>query len=385
MTRRLFDEDAYLSHFCATVLSCTPDSERFAVLLDATAFFPEMGGQTADGGTLGGVNVLDVRERDGDIIHYTAAPLAVGSRVEGIIEFDTRFEKMQCHTAEHIVSGIIHTLYGYDNVGFHLGRECVTFDTSAPLTREQLCEVERLANEAVYRNLAVTATYPDPQTLGTLSYRAKLDLTENVRIVTIGDVDACACCAPHVRSTGEIGHIRLYEFEKHKSGVRIRLLAGRRALVEDQRTFLENYRVATALSVKQHETADAVDHLCTELAHTRYLLRESEIRRLSERAATVTPTSENMTFDLGDAPVDAVRAFSNELAPRIKGILALLYGSEGDKKIILSSDTVDLRAVLPALREALALRGGGSPRMVQGSVGVDVKTVDCYFTSHSFL
>ncbi len=385
MTRRLFDEDAYLSRFFATVRSCVCEDDRFAVILDATGFFPEMGGQTADTGTLGGANVFDVREKDGEINHYTDAPLAVGSRVEGIIEFDTRFEKMQCHTAEHIVSGIIHTLYGYDNVGFHLGRECVTFDTSAPLTREQLSEVERLANEAVYRNLPVTATYPDSETLQSLSYRAKLDLTENVRIVTIGDVDACACCAPHVHSTGEIGHIRLYEFEKHKAGVRIRLLAGRRALVEDQRTFLENYHVATALSVKQNETADAVDRLCAELAHTRYLLRESEIRRLRERAATITPTSENMTFDLGDASVDAVRAFSNELTPRISGILALLYGEEGSKKIILSSDTVDLRAALPTLREALDLRGGGSPHMVQGSVGVDVKTVDCYFTSHSFL
>ena len=385
MTVKLFDTNAYLSVFCATVLSCVPDGDRFAVRLDATAFFPEMGGQTADNGTLGAARVLDVREVEGDIVHYTDAPLAVGSRVEGNIEFSERFEKMQCHTAEHIVSGIIHALYGYDNVGFHLGRESVTFDVSAPLSREQLLVVERMANEAVYRNLPVTATYPDPSVLPTLTYRAKLDLTEGVRIVTIGDVDACACCAPHVAHTGEIGHIRLYELERHKGGVRIRLLAGRRALAEDQRTFLENYRVATSLSVKQHETADAVEKLKGELSHTAYLLRESEIRRLRERAESIEVTTENMVFDLSDAPVDAVRAFSNTLTPRVRGVLALLYGEKGDKKIILSSDSVDLGLLLPTLRAALSLRGGGSPRMVQGSVLASTHEVTRYFAENSFL
>ena len=385
MTLRLFDTDAYLSAFSATVLRCEPEGDRFAVVLEATAFFPEMGGQTADNGTLGGARVLDVREAAGEIIHYTDRPLPVGSRVEGAIEFAERFEKMQCHTAEHIVSGIIHTLYGYDNVGFHLGRDSVTFDVSAPLSRDQLWEVERLANEAVYRNLPVTATYPDPLTLPTLTYRAKLDLTEGVRIVTIGDVDVCACCAPHVSHTGEIGHIRLYEFEKHKEGVRIRLLAGRRALLEDRRTFLENYRVATSLSVKQHETAETVEKLRSELAHTAYLLRESEMRRLRERAESITPTARNMVFDLADAPVDAVRAFSNALTPRVEGVLVLLYGEGEAKKVILSSDTVDLRAALPTLRDALSLRGGGSARMVQGSVGATLDAIERYFAANSLL
>lgn len=385
MTIKLYDTDAYLDRFYATVLSCERLGERFAATLDATAFFPEEGGQSADGGTLDGVSVLDVQIEGDAIVHYLDAPLTVGSRVLGVLDFPPRLEKMRIHTAEHIVSGIIHSLWGYENVGFHLGDAIVTLDVSAPLDREQIALVERLANDAVRRNLPVRCEYPSPERLSAMTYRAKLDLRDNVRIVTIGDVDACACCAPHVSRTGEIGHIRLYEFERLRGGVRIRMSAGARALAEDARTFLENYRVATALSVKQSETSDAVAKLQKEVAHLRYLLRESEIARLTERAEVFVPTEENPVVALYDTPIDAVRAFANTVTPRTKGVLALLFGDESEPKLLLSSCTVDLKASLPTLRDALALRGGGTPAMVQGSVGVDETAVRSFFLSHSLL
>ena len=385
MTIKLYDTDAYLDRFSATVLSCERVGERFATVLDATAFFPEEGGQSADGGTLGDARVLDVQIEGDAIVHYLDAPLTVGECVLGVLDFPPRLEKMQIHTAEHIVSGIIHSLWAYENVGFHLGSEIVTLDVSAPLGRDEIALVERLANDAVRRNLPVTCEYPSPERLATMTYRAKLDLRENVRVVTIGDVDACACCAPHVRRTGEIGHIRLYEFERLRGGVRIRMSAGTRALAEDQRIFLENYRVATALSVKQCETSEAVAKLQKEIAHLRYLLRESEIARMTERAEAFAPTEENPVVALYGIPIEAVRAFANTATPRTRGVLALLFGEEAEPKLLLSSATVDLKAALPLLRDSLALRGGGTPSMVQGSVGVGEDTLRAFFLTRSFL
>ena len=206
MTVKLYDSDSHLYTFQATVLRCDPDGSRFAVELDRTAFFPEGGGQYADTGKIGEASVLDVQETDNAILHFTDRALPVGAVVTGTLDSEKRFVRMQNHSGEHIVSGIIHRLYGLDNVGFHLGDGDMTVDYNGNLTRSDLDRVEAMANEAVARNIPITAEYPDARTLETLSYRSKLDLTENVRIVTIGDIDCCACCAPHVSRTGAHPH-----------------------------------------------------------------------------------------------------------------------------------------------------------------------------------
>ena len=231
MTTRLFDADSHLRSFTACVLACTENDGKYEVELDATAFFPEGGGQCGDRGTLGGVNVLDTVERGGTILHICAGPLPAGSEVRGEVDAELRFSNMQTHSGEHIVSGIVHRLFGYDNVGFHLDG-AATLDFSGELTAEDIARVELLANEAVWKNLPVTARYPSPDELAGLEYRSKLDLTENVRIVTIEGVDVCACCAPHVSRTGEIGLIKITDFMRHRGGVRLTMLAGRRAFLD---------------------------------------------------------------------------------------------------------------------------------------------------------
>ena len=220
MTEKLYNQNAYLRAFSARVLSVSEGKGGHLVETDATAFFPEGGGQGADRGTLGGFNVLDVQEREGRIFHLLSGAPNVGDVVSGEVDFALRFERMQCHTGEHIVSGILHRLCGAENVGFHLG-DIVTLDIDVVVDRATLDRAEDLANEAVFRNIPVEISYPAPEALASMTYRAKLDLTENVRIVTIGDVDACACCAPHVAYTGEIGLIKILEFEKHRGGTRI--------------------------------------------------------------------------------------------------------------------------------------------------------------------
>ena len=235
-TARLFDADSHLFVFDATVLSCEPlAGGEYAVILDKTAFFPEGGGQDADRGTLGGVLVRDVQvSADGVICHTLPAPLSPGAVVRGEVDAAVRLERMQCHSGEHLVSGAVYAQYGFHNVGFHLGDEDVTLDFDGVLTREQLNGIEDTVNRYIRACLPVLAFYPAPEELATLQYRAKLALTENVRIVEIGDgdllCDRCACCAPHVRNTGEIGLIKLLDCIHYCSSSQI---AGNRNYIKE--------------------------------------------------------------------------------------------------------------------------------------------------------
>ena len=208
-TRRLYYEDSHQREFDGEVLACETEGEAFQVLLDQTAFFPEGGGQYADTGALNGVRVLDVKDRKGMIWHKTEGPLEPGTRVHGIIDWEQRFDRMQQHTGEHIVSGLVHQRFGYDNVGFHLGEDYCTMDFSGPITREELKEIEREANRAVFADLPVTVFYPSKEELEDLEYRSKIEIQGQVRLVSIPGYDLCACCAPHMAHTGEIGLIKL--------------------------------------------------------------------------------------------------------------------------------------------------------------------------------
>ena len=237
-TQRLYDGDSYCRSFEATVVDCRPAQQGYLIALDRTCFFPEGGGQYGDRGTLrpltGGapVSIRHTHEADGALWHEADTPLDPGTPVAGELDWPLRFARMQCHSGEHIASGLFHTLHGLDNVGFHLGDEEMTIDLSGPVTWAEVQEVERRANAVVARDLPVEVCYPDPAQLAGMEYRSKLDLTEHVRIVTIPGVDRCACCAPHVRRTGEVGLIHFLSMQNWKGGVRLRLLCGSRA-VED--------------------------------------------------------------------------------------------------------------------------------------------------------
>lgn len=379
-TEKLYDISAYLCEFEAIVLSCAPNGDgTFSVILNRTAFFPNEGGQKSDHGTLAGVEVLDVNLKDGIITHTTSAPLGVGNTVIGKIDFEERFEKMQCHTAEHIVCGLVHSHYGFENVGFHLSDFDVIFDFDGVLNREQLDFIEDLANRAVTDNLPVTAFYPTPDELAEMTYRAKLDLKEGVRIVKIGDVDTCACCAPHVKTTGEIGQIRILEFEKHRGGTRIRLLAGRRALIENRRVYRENYAVACALSVTQYETYSAVKKLEGEISNLKYKLSEQIKREMSLRAEMFSPTKKHPILVFSDTDMDALRAFANQATEKCEGILVLVLGDSESRKVLLSSKNVALRSILPLLKEKLSFRGGGSDVMMTGSTVATTMEIEEFF------
>ena len=255
---RLYDRSSYEKEFTAVVTGCRETKERFAVTLDRTAFFPEGGGQPFDTGTLGNVTVLDVQEIGGEVIHYTDGPLEVGSRVRGVLDWERRFSHMQAHSGEHIITGCIHNRFGYDNVGFHMGKEEITIDFNGVMTEEELDQIEREANRVVFANLPIEVTVPDEETLKHMEYRSKKELSGQVRITVIPGVDVCACCGTHVGRTGEVGIIKVLGMIHYKGGVRISLLCGRRALEHCVKRQKQAAELSALLAAKQDEVVDTL-------------------------------------------------------------------------------------------------------------------------------
>lgn len=368
MTEKLFYQDSHRSTFTAIVQEVRPSGNGYEIILDRTAFFPEGGGQSSDTGSLGGVSVSDVQEIDGKIIHYTDGPLVEGTEVEGCIDWTERFSKMQQHTGEHIVSGLIHKIYGYHNVGFHLGTDSVTLDFNGVVPKEKLHEIEQLANEAVAKNLPVQVLYPTDEELSKISYRSKIEIEGQVRIVVIDGYDVCACCAPHVKQTGEIGLIKLVGMQNYKGGVRISMLCGFRALEDYYQKEKNNREIAVMLSAKEYETAVEVERLQEELAMKKAKIAELERKFLEQKVETLDISGEIVCLFEETDPV-MTRELVNLLLKKGAKMAAVFSGNEREGyRYVLGSRSLDVRKNGKLLNEAFHGRGGGKPEMVQGTV-----------------
>ena len=368
MTEKLFYQDSHRSTFTAIVQEVRPSGNGYEIILDRTAFFPEGGGQSSDTGSLGGVSVSDVQEIDGKIIHYTDGPLVEGTEVEGCIDWTERFSKMQQHTGEHIVSGLIHKIYGYHNVGFHLGTDSVTLDFNGVVPKEKLHEIEQLANEAVAKNLPVQVLYPTDEELSKISYRSKIEIEGQVRIVVIDGYDVCACCAPHVKQTGEIGLIKLVGMQNYKGGVRISMLCGFRALEDYYQKEKNNREIAVMLSAKEYETAVEVERLQEELAMKKAKIAELERKFLEQKVETLDVSDEIVCLFEETDPV-MTREMVNLLLKKGAKMAAVFSGNEREGyRYVLGSRSLDVRENGKLLNEAFHGRGGGKPEMVQGTV-----------------
>lgn len=310
----------------------------------------------------------DVQEIDGKIIHYTDGPLVEGTEVEGCIDWTERFSKMQQHTGEHIVSGLIHKIYGYHNVGFHLGTDSVTLDFNGVVPKEKLHEIEQLANEAVAKNLPVQVLYPTDEELSKISYRSKIEIEGQVRIVVIDGYDVCACCAPHVKQTGEIGLIKLVGMQNYKGGVRISMLCGFRALEDYYQKEKNNREIAVMLSAKEYETAVEVERLQEELAMKKAKIAELEQKFLEQKVETLDVSGEIVCLFEETDPV-MTRELVNLLLKKGAKMAAVFSGNEREGyRYVLGSRSLDVRKNGKLLNEAFHGRGGGKPEMVQGTV-----------------
>lgn len=380
MTEKLYDRDSHLRTFTATVQRCEAAERGFRVFLDRTAFFPEGGGQPADTGTLGNAAVWDVQEEAGEIAHYTDRALEPGTQVCGEIDWPQRFRRMQGHSGEHIISGIVHRDYGYDNVGFHLGDHEITMDYNGELTWEQLMEIERLANEAVWRNVPIRAEYPAPESLAAMEYRSKLDLKENVRIVTVEGYDVCACCAPHVSFTGEIGAIKIVDSMRHRGGVRLTILCGSDAQVDYRRKHDQIAAISAMLSARQSDVVPAVERLQDEISALKQAVTDLNRKCNEQRLRTLPETEGNLCIvDVFDEPV-AMRELVNAGMERAGGVCAAFSGTdETGYRYIIGSLHVDLRTCAKEINTALSGKGGGKPTMIQGACTAPRAVIEAFF------
>ncbi len=379
MTEKLFYKDSYTREFQARVLSCTECKGSYQAVLTRTAFFPEGGGQSADTGffyTEDGreIPVTDVQEKDGIVFHYITSPVKAGEKIKGKLDFEERFSKMQQHTGEHIISGLVNRHFGYHNVGFHLGTEEVTMDYDGILTQEDLEQIEMEANQAVAENIPVVVLYPSEEELKNITYRSKIEIEGQVRIVQIPGYDSCACCAPHVKETGSIGLIKIVGAIHYKGGMRVSMLCGFRALSDYRMKERNVVKISNLLSAKQEDTAQAVERLGQEVNRQKEKIKNLQQRYVElclEEAGNQAKTDPGKSILLFVEELDtaARRNFVNAAMDMTEGYAGVFVGNDEEGyQYVLGSRSRDIQDAGKKLNARFQGKGGGRPPMIQGSL-----------------
>ena len=378
-TRKLYYEDSHLRRFTATVLSCVDIGKGFEIILDATAFYPEGGGQAADTGKLGDVTVIDTRERGETVVHLCSGPLEVGTQVEGIIDYHLRFSRMQQHSGEHIVSGILYRRYGWQNRGFHMGTDIITVDTEGVVPAADLPSIEAEANAIVWANLPVKTWYPDPEELKTIPYRSKKELTGPVRIVEFPGADICACCGTHVQATGEIGLVKLISSVNFRTGSRIEMAFGEQAMRLLNTSYDQNRLVSQAFSAQFHETGAAAKRMNDALSQLKYRIVGLERQIFAATAEKYAGTGDVLHFEEA-MDTTALRELADTIGETCGGAACVFSGNdERGYAFCLVAREGDLRPLGKDMTKALNGRGGGKPNFQQGRVQASREQIEAFF------
>ncbi len=375
--RKLYYEDSHLTAFSATVENILENEKGFWVSLDATAFYPEGGGQPSDRGALADAKVLDVQETDGIVWHLVDKPLSVGRKVDGKIDWQRRFDLMQQHTGEHIVSGIANRLYGCHNVGFHMGEDVITIDFDVVIPEAGLQEIERLANQAIYENLPVKCSVPSEEELPTIPYRTKKALPYPVRLVEIPGIDTCACCGVHNKTTGEIGIIKLLSCVKFHQGVRIEMVCGKRAYDLLAQVYDQNRQVCQAFSAKMLETGAAAQRMNEALAAEKFRSSNLEKQWMDTLAKSYVNCGDVVYFT-EQLPA---RPLAEKIAQISGGLAAVFQGTDtqGYTFALISKET-DVAELGREITRKLSGKGGGKAGFFQGSISADRKAITAFFS-----
>ena len=377
-TVKLYYENAYTQDFTAVVQSCEAVKNGFAVTLDRTAFYPEGGGQPADHGTLGEARVLDVHEKDGVVTHLCDRALSVGAEVSGRIDWARRFDHMQQHSGEHIISGLLCSTFHCDNVGFHMGADVVTIDYNAPITWEQALEVERRANAYIWADHPIPIWYPSAEELAALPYRSKKELTGAVRITEFPGADRCACCGTHVTSSGQVGLLKLLSCQKFRDGVRLELLCGQRALDCLAAGWEQARQIGQALSVKPQSAFAAVSRLQEELLSLKEKAARLEEADFAHTAAQYRGAG-SVLHIAEPLDGDGARRLCDAIAKAAGGRCAVFAGRDGDYRYAVIENGGDLRQFIKDMNTALHGRGGGRDGFAQGSAACTAEELRAFF------
>ena len=380
MTEKLYDLNSNLKEFSAVVLQSYQEGDTILTVLDKTAFFPEAGGQPSDRGFIENAKVLDVRIENDVIYHITDKLLNKGDKVNCKIDWLRRFDFMQQHSGEHIISGVAHTLYGCENVGFHLSEDIVTLDFDIPLKADQLEIIEQKANEVVFSNAEFKAYYPDKTALATLNYRSKKELVGDIRIVEIENTDMCACCAPHVKSAGQIGIIKLLSAESLRGGVRIEIKCGSRAIKDYRQKHISVQKISSLLCVKAEEVASAVAKNLDEIKNLKYALSGYKRSIIEKKVAELKYSgSVSATFEEG-LEIKDLQYFADRLFNTYGGTRGVFSGSENGFNFCICGDST-LDDFFNKFKEKFAVRGGGRNGMVQGSTVAEKEEIEQFFNT----
>ena len=396
MTIKLYDTKPYDTNFQGKVIDIIKEGKKTAIILDQSLFFPEEGGQSPDKGVISiqdkSVEVVDVQIKDEVIYHYVKGNIDFiekGSEITGEIDFSHRFSNMQQHSGEHIFSGLAKRHFGCVNVGFHLSDSEVTFDYDKPLSKEEIEFLEKEVNKVIYENRKITAFYPSKEELLKLDYRSKKEIENDVRLVEIEGIDLCACCAPHVRRTGEIGICKVVNYINYKGGVRISILCGNRALELFREIHNTTKEISKLLSAKRENLAIEVGRINDSLHDVEYRLVEMEKRNLDLILSQITDAGNQKTLDnniINDKAVvlkldgfsnnslrDAVNKLKEKYQSRLIGTISK---TQKGYFFIFGSNFIDCNLVAKSLRERFGAKGGGSSDMIQGNLSSDLSEED---------
>ena len=354
-TIKLYDRDAYAIEFEADIISCEPnkaDDKQFDIILNQTLFFPEEGGQSPDMGILGGYKVVDVQIKNGVITH--TVDISAGDC---------------CEAEKETGKQITGNEFEPENVGFHLSDSVVTMDFSGVISPEDIAEVEHEVNVAISKNIPIEVTYPSRDELAQLEYRSKIEIEGQVRIVTVPGYDVCACCAPHVKRTGEIGMLKVMNYQNYKGGVRISILCGFRAL----EAFRQKCDIISELmgifTTNQEAIVDNVTKLKAVNQSLKSELGTAKSALLDYKVAELPADTDNAVLFEDGIDTNTARNCVNGLVEKYSGFSAFFTGNdEAGYSFIIGSKNADCNTVAAALRNKLGARGGGKPVMVQGSV-----------------
>ena len=378
-TRKLYYENTHLTEFTARVISCESTEKGFEVILDATAFYPEGGGQACDLGKLNEANVLDVRERGEAIIHLCDRPLEPGSEARGTIDWARRFDLMQQHSGEHMVSGVIHRRYGYHNVGFHMGEHMITIDFDGVIPPEDLPAIEAEVNAGIWANLPLRCWYPEPEVLPAVGYRTKKELPWPVRIVEVPGFDKCACCGTHVKNTGEIGLVKLFTSIPCRGGSRMEMACGKRAVEILTHAFDQNRQVSQAFSAQITETGDAARRMNETLEQEKLRYAALQKKLFAFLAERYVNQGNVLHFEENLDSVQ-IRMLADAIAQGCGGTAAVFSGhDDSGYAFALVTREGDLRAFGKAMTAALSGRGGGKPIFQQGRVNAPRGEIEKFF------
>lgn len=355
MTIKLYEQEGYQTTFHAHVISCVKKNELYDTILDQTLFFPEEGGQTCDKGTLNGIEVVDVQIINDEIHHYTHS--ALNGDVQGIIDWTHRYTNMQHHTGEHILSGLIHKEFHVDNVGFHLGYNEITADYAMDLNNDQIKRIEALVNSVIFSNKPVKSYYLDDYS--NVEYRAKLDL-DKPRLVEIEDVDLCACCAPHVKSTIEVGLFKIIKSMKIKKGTHLFFLCGKLAYEDYVLKHDQSIQISNQLSSNIEALSSNVQRVLDE----NYALKQ-RIKQLNKEMIDhlIIEHKENQIILCDELDRDTQLYYYNKLVSFSNNYVLLVSKQKDNYRFMTNSKDIFLQ-----LKERHQVRGGGKNDFFQGTL-----------------